>query len=202
MPSGPYLGSIPESYSEFKRIMADGNAPASPEAGLPELDTHGTQALPPQGMYSMALSEVCLNKDCVEAARYSYICPFLVTARYLHAGSSPSKLLAEAKDRIGSLPLCEAAERYPIEAWRVWMSSHPVNYTEDSEVCMLVPLSMRYSRPCACLSSVKPWNLLTCLCSIVLWPISGRGPASCCIQQGAHLSTPLCRSFRRGSRTS
>ncbi|CAK0783062.1 hypothetical protein CVIRNUC_006257 [Coccomyxa viridis] len=47
-------------------------------------------------------------------------------------GSSPFRLLEEARDGIGSLPLHEAAERYPLEAWMVWSSSHPVEYTQWS----------------------------------------------------------------------
>ena len=74
-----------------------------------------------------------------------HTCPSSVTAQHPNAGSSPFRLLEEARDGIGSLPLHEAAERYPLEAWMVWSSSHPVEYTQwstpsgDSQVCTARP---------------------------------------------------------------
>lgn len=43
-------------------LQAAGAATYVPEAGLPAVDTHSTQALFAQEMDGKALSEVCLNK--------------------------------------------------------------------------------------------------------------------------------------------
>ena len=40
---------------------------------------------------------------------------------------------------VGNTPLHEAAEHYPVDAWRVWTSKHQRNYTEESKVNNAVP---------------------------------------------------------------
>ena len=54
---------------------------------------------------------------------------------YMHVGAGRAELLEEARKKIGSTPLEIAAQEFPLEAWRVWTSTYPRSYTEDSEVC-------------------------------------------------------------------
>ncbi|BDA43473.1 hypothetical protein COCOBI_04-4850 [Coccomyxa sp. Obi] len=48
---------------------------------------------------------------------------------------SPAELLEEAKKIVGNDPLYIAAERYPVEAWRVWTITYPREYNEESKAC-------------------------------------------------------------------
>ena len=56
----------------------------------------------------------------------------------------------EQGKKIGSTPLEIAAQDYPIEEWRVWTSTYPRDYTEDSEVCRISCLRNKVMRPWPC----------------------------------------------------
>ena len=60
---------------------------------------------------------------------------------YCHtlAGSTFADRTAKALDLIGDMPLHEAAERYPADALRVFMSKHHRTYTDESPVCIPGP---------------------------------------------------------------
>ena len=81
-----------------------------------------------------------------------------------HAACLRAELLEEAKKKIGSTPLEEAILQYPVATWRVWSSTYPRKYTEDSEVCTAPPaehevdevLSLQHQRP------VQPYVMLAC----------------------------------------
>ncbi|CAK0787734.1 hypothetical protein CVIRNUC_010956 [Coccomyxa viridis] len=68
-------------------------------------------------------------------------------------GFSRAELLEEAKKKIGSTPLEEAILQYPVETWRVWSSTYPRKYTEDSEE---FPKRMEYLQKSA--QEVRTWN--------------------------------------------
>ena len=102
---------------------------------------------------------------CVVACNQSAFRPTL----HLYAGFSRAELLEEAKKKIGSTPLEEAILQYPVETWRVWSSTYPRKYTEDSEVCTASPaehkvdevLSLQHQRP------VQPYVMLACQCLLL-----------------------------------
>ncbi|CAL8468514.1 g8054 [Coccomyxa elongata] len=49
-------------------------------------------------------------------------------------GSSHAEVLEESIKKFGDVPVHEAAQHCPVEAWRVWNSSYPRHYTENSEL--------------------------------------------------------------------
>ena len=55
------------------------------------------------------------------------------------AGRTWDELLQQSQKIVGSAPLHEAAEHHPVDAWRVWASSHATRYTENSKVSDAVP---------------------------------------------------------------
>ena len=55
--------------------------------------------------------------------------------RYMHVVAGRAELLEEARKKIGSTPVEIAAQDFPIEAWRVWATTFPRDYTENSQVC-------------------------------------------------------------------
>ena len=86
-----------------------------------------------------------------------------------HAGSSRAELLVEAKKKVGSTPLEEAILQYPVETWRVWSSTYPRKYSEDSEVCTAPPaehevdevMSLQHQWP------VQLYVMLACQCLLL-----------------------------------
>lgn len=55
------------------------------------------------------------------------------------SGSSHAEVMEESIKKFGDVPVHEAAQHCPVEAWRVWNSSYPRHYTENSEVCKPCP---------------------------------------------------------------
>ena len=53
-------------------------------------------------------------------------------------GSCTLEELAQSILVVGNKPLYEVAEHHPVDAWRVWSSEYPKNYTEKSEVCIIL----------------------------------------------------------------
>ena len=88
--------------------------------------------------------------------------------------------------------------QYPVETWRVWSSTYPRKYTEDSEVCSALPaeheademLSLQHQTP------VQPYVMLACHRCIVLWLMRGGGFPSCPIwSQHTRLMCALVQKF-------
>ena len=50
------------------------------------------------------------------------------------AGSSQAELLEASRKIVGQQPLEVAAQHHPLHAWRVWTSTYPRDYNEESEV--------------------------------------------------------------------
>ena len=57
------------------------------------------------------------------------------TYRWTLAGSTFADRTAKSLKLVGNTPVHEAAERYPADAFRVFVRKHHLSFTDESPVC-------------------------------------------------------------------
>ena len=121
VPGGLYPGSIPYH----------GELPSEQELPLQKNDGERMSA-------SLCIDSVgAMLHVCGLHEPLQYAC--ISACLHGHAGCRRAELLKEATKKIGSTPLETAILQYPVETWRVWSSTYPRKYTEDSKVCTALP---------------------------------------------------------------
>ena len=90
-----------------------------------------------------ALYIQCIGEDCAERLQLT-----ASNYRCLLAGSTFADRTAKSLKLISNTPLHEAAERYPADAFRVFIRKWPMNHTDESLVCNAGPFKRTVHEVC------------------------------------------------------